>query len=1098
MQQRHNILKQVVVLGSLFACTAVLAQQKKSVSPAASANEKAMQDAVNKSKAKKTTAQRKDSLAGQGVKLDLYRNADTTGMRAVGIVRDAATGKPLAAVNISVPDFSAALTDDNGRFSIKVPNYNATLFVSGEGFQAKEVALKGNKRVEARLYEDAFNSVYDAAYLPLGPKPANQTPFAVTSMSMGNSWNRNTESVDGYLEGQVAGLNATMRSGTPNAGAYLALRGYSSLYATNQPLIVVDGMPYDINDYGTTLLSKHYTNPLAQIDPRDIKNITVVQDGGSLYGTKGANGVILITTGHAEKEATTIDAAVYGGVNFQPKELPVMQSADYRTFLTDMLKTRGWSDAQIQAQPYMSDDKTNPNYYRYHNETNWQKQVLQNSATTNAYLKVTGGDNIARYALSLGYLTNAGITQATSLTKYNMRLSADLNLSKRLTAVASFAYTYYEQKVQAQGFAAKTNPMYLALTKAPFMAKNAIADNGTVSPNLADVDTLGIGNPAAIIANALNSSKSYRFYGSIALNYKLTRLLTIKSLIGATIDETREQLFIPRAGVADDTLSNAVAYSRLGGQAKRLSVLYNDTYLDYTNTFKRIHSLNVRLGARYQTSKNEQDQALSYNSATDNFITVGTGVASLRQLTGGIGKYNWMNTYLAADYTLANKYFLSFNMAADASSRFGSDIPGALKLNTVNMAIMPSVGAGWLISSESFMRPLKFVDLLKVRATVSKTGNDDIGNYTAQQSYVSQNLLGVEGLVRGNVANPHLQWEVNTKFNEGIDMALFGERLIINADVYQNKTTKMLAYETLPIASGFDYAITNSGAMKTTGANLAVSARIINKKLLKWDVGFNIAAFKNRVTQLPSGSVTSKYGGATILTAVGGPANVFYGYKTNGVFTSDAEAAASGLMKKMADGSTVAFKGGDVRFIDVNGDKMIDDNDRQVIGNPNPDFFGGFNTKLTWKRISLEALFTFSKGNRIYNGVRAMLESESSVNNQLMSVVNRWRAPGQVTNMPKATWGDPMGNSSFSDRWIEDGSFLRLKMVTITYNLPFKEHGAFKGATLYVTGNNLVTFTKYLGFDPEFYSSESVFARGVDVGLEPQFKSIIAGVRVGF
>jgi TonB-linked SusC/RagA family outer membrane protein len=496
-------------------------------------------------------------------------------------------------------------------------------------------------------------------------------------------------------------------------------------------------------------------------------------------------------------------------------------------------------------------------------------------------------------------------------------------------------------------------------------------------------------------------------------------------------------------------------------------------------------------------SKNEQDYATGANSATDDFISVGTGVNTLRKVGGGIGRYGWVNTYIGADYALKNKYFFAFNMAVDGSSRFGSNVNNALKISGRSYAVMPSLGASWLVSSEKFMSKLKFVDVLKLRATISKTGNDDIGNYTAKQSYVSQNLLGVQGLVRANVANPAFQWETTTKSNLGLDLALFNERMNISVDVFTNKTDNMLAFEPLPVASGYSFAITNTGAMKTTGFDVSLGARIVNKKSFKWDIGVTVAASKNRITALPSNETITNFGGATIQTIVGAPVSGFYGYKTNGVYASDAEATADGLTKLQTDGSFAAFKGGDIKFQDVNGDKIIDDKDRQVIGNPTPNFVGGITTKLVYKRFSLDAMFTFSQGNSIYNGVRAALEAQSTTENQLQSVINRWRVPGQVTNTPRVSYGDPLGNSSFSDRWIEDGSFLRLKTITASYQLPIKPGKALRYVTLYVTGNNLLTFTKYLGFDPEFYAAETVLARGVDVGLEPQYKSIITGLRIG-
>jgi hypothetical protein len=310
----------------------------------------------------------------------------------------------------------------------------------------------------------------------------------------------------------------------------------------------------------------------------------------------------------------------------------------------------------------------------------------------------------------------------------------------------------------------------------------------------------------------------------------------------------------------------------------------------------------------------------------------------------------------------------------------------------------------------------------------------------------------------------------------------------------------MIMYEPAPAASGYSYMITNSGAMKTSGLELSVGARLINTKSVKWDAGFTLATYKNRITQLPdgtNGAIINSVGGASILTAINSPANLFYGFKTNGVYASDAEAAATGLTKKQPDGTYAALKGGDMRFLDMNGDKKIDDNDRTCIGNPNPDYTGSFSTKFTWKNISIEGLFTFSKGNKIYNTFRSLLESGSGTQNQLTSIINRWRAPGQITSIPKATWGDPMGNSSNSDRWVEDGSFIRLKMVSLSYALPLKGLKGIKYVNFYATGNNLLTFTKYLGYDPEFSAAESILSKGVDVGLEPQFKSVVIGVRVG-
>ncbi|RZK52022.1 MAG: SusC/RagA family TonB-linked outer membrane protein, partial [Pedobacter sp.] len=372
-------------------------------------------------------------------------------MQITGVLTEASTGKPLPGLNVNVTGFSATLSDEKGNFKISVPNKNSVLIISGQGYQTKEEALKGRTSVKIALYEESYTSQYDMAVLPFGTTLKNRTPFAVSSLSTNGSWNRTNETPDSYLQGQMAGLEAQKRSGTPDIGADLYLRGYNSLYAANQPLIVVDGVIYDYNSYGSSVISGHQTNHLANIDIKDIDNITLIKDGSFTYGTRGANGVLLITTGRAKDEATRLDFAAYGGINTKASQLPVLKADNYRIFLSDLLKTKpGTTDAMIQAEPYMN-DSPNPDYYSFHQNTNWQDQVMDNSISQNYYLKVTGGDDIATYSLSLGYLNNEGITKNTDLTRYQTRFNANFNLTSKLTAQANLAFTRSEQNLRDQG-----------------------------------------------------------------------------------------------------------------------------------------------------------------------------------------------------------------------------------------------------------------------------------------------------------------------------------------------------------------------------------------------------------------------------------------------------------------------------------------------------------------------------------------------------------------------------------------------------------------------------------------------------------------------
>ncbi len=1027
----------------------------------------------------------------------LWAQSDSGPTIVEGTVFDAATGRPLPGINVGISGFSADLTDVDGRFTLVAPTASSVVIITGEGYQRKEVPLKGRTELIISLYSGLFNSHYGFATLPNDVRmPLVNTVSAVTTINTErDKWQVSAETPENYLQGKVAGLDIIRRSGAPGMGGSMVLRGYSSLYTTNKPLIVIDGMIYDMEGSEGSLINNNFINPLNHIDIKDIDNITVIKDASSIYGAKGANGAIIITTGHAEELVTKIDFAAYAGVNSVPEHMPVMDAHSYRTYLSEVLQGSGYTVNQIENLPFMNDNTTVPGYYNYHNNTDWQKEVFQKSYSKNYYLRVTGGDNIAKYALSLGYLDQGGIVQNTDFKRYNTRFNADLNMSPKLTVNANLGFSYGEQDLSDQGQAFKTNPIYLSLIKAPFTGPRSISDGGVLSPNFSDVDYFNVGNPAAIVNNMQALSKNYRFFGSVKFNYDFNKYLRASTQFGVTYDKVRESFFVPRFGVLADTLDNDVAESRMGSQIERLFSIYNDTRLSYSNVFNDIHRLNANIGIRYIDSKNEHDYGLGFNSATDELRSVGTGSTMLRSAGGTIGQWRWMNLYAGINYDFLQKYFLLFNVAMDGSSRFGQEADGINFMNA-KFGAFPSVGVGWLISSENFMSRFDYVDVLKIRATYSLTGNDDIGNYTARKYYVSQNLLGLQGLVIGNIANPTLQWETHKKLNLGADFAFLNERLAVSLDIYKNTTDNMLIREELTSVAGLDYMFTNNGAMESNGVELTLNSRLINNEALRWDVTFNIAKYSNEITRLPNEQIITQFAGANILTRVGEQANLFYGYKTNGVYTTNAEAMNEGYSTRTPSGDYKFFQGGDIRFVNQNGDNVINEKDMVVIGNPNPDFTGMFSSAITYKRFTVDAVFTFSKGNDLFNYTRARLESMSGSENQTEHVNNRWRTDGQVTDVPRASWGDPMGNARFSDRWIEDGSYLRLRTLTLKYDMPF-DNQYIKYLSIYATANNLVTWTKYLGYDPEFSAGESIFAQGVDNGLTPQFRSILLGVRLG-
>ncbi len=1023
-------------------------------------------------------------------------NKKVKGILVRGVVKSAKTKVALSGINIAVENFSAAITNDDGSFEIRVPNLEVILKISGQDFQTKVYALRRQESgIEIFLNEPNYAPSYQMANMASGDlmQYNNTNAASVVNFSKDQWSNPVNESIGGFLQGKVAGLTSVRNSGTPGAGAYLSLRGFNSLYATNKPLIIVDGMIYDDEDYGSGIVQNNISSPLTNIDVKDIEDVTVIKDGSSLYGTKGANGVIKITTIRPTELSTKIDFTMYGGINQTPDQLPVLGADAYRTHLSQLEVSRGLSQQQIAALPYMNDEVGSVGYYKYHNNTNWQDQVFKASANQNYFLKIRGGDDIAKFGLSVGYLDSKGVVDQTSAKRYSTRLNAALRLTEKLSVDANLSFINSIQDQWDQGFAYKTSPMYLALTKSPFLAVNDINDAGEVSPNLADVDYFNVSNPNAILTNGFGTNKNYRFFGDLKFKYALNKDWDINTILGITLNKERETFFIPDQGVADVVLPTAIANNRSGSEIQGYNSIYTDTYANYFKKLNNDHDVEVRFGVRSQSNKSESDLGLGYNSSTDDFTSVGAGSNLLRQVGGALGEWNWLNIYANANYNYRNKYFLTTSYAVDGSSRFGDKIADGKD----KYALMTSLTGAWLVSSEGFMKNVKAIDYLKLRATYGQSGNDGIGNFTAQNYYISQNLLGMQGLVRGNIGNPNLQWETVKKFNLGADLGIFNERINASLDVFSNKTENMIVYETVSNASGFDYAVSNSGTMRTLGADLSLNARVVKSADFTFDLGLNVSRYKNEVLGLPNGDILTQFAGATYLTSVGKDANLFYGLKSTGVYSTTAEANAAGLNRRLTNGELVPFTAGDMQFVDANNDHVIDNKDRMVIGNPNPDLAGSFSANIAYKRFSLQGLFNFSVGNDIYNGLRYNLEKMSGYENQSVAVANRWRAEGQQTDIPKAVWGDPMGNAEFSSRWIEDGSYLRLKTVVLGYDFAVNEMSHVKYIKLYASANNLFTFTKYLGYDPEFSATSSIFGQGTDIGLAPQFRSFQLGLRLG-
>ena len=1036
-----------------------------------------------------------------GVTLAQTSNTGKQKHSVSGTVMDAATNKPIAGANIEVTGVASAITDDNGHYNISLPQAEGILNAIASGYGKREISVNGRSEIDIALYEADYNGASKTVFTPFGDKPAISSVyswFGINDDNMGSD----AATPDVLLKTQASGLNVLTRSGTPASGSNFYLHGINTMNAGSMPLFVVDGMPYENTFYSLSLIGNYFANPLSSIDPKDIESITVLKDGTSLYGSKGANGVILIKTLKSNSLETRINAYVSTGVGFERSEMPLLNSTEHKYLLSELYQKAypNISPSELSnTLPFLNQNKPlkktwgfegNVDYFRYNANTNWQKQVLGPSLNQNYYMNVSGGDEIAKYVLSLGYLNQEGMVTNTDFSRFNTRFNSEIKFSKKFKVLANMSFVYSTKHLPNEGGNISLNPILASLVKAPFTAPNIYDEEGKKSPNLEDADYWNLSNPYVLVNNRNNLVNiNYRFFGSFEFIYNINRYLNVAAQMGLNFNKEREKAFYPSTGVAfNSDIYNVGIINESQHRVDRLFSLYGDAYVDYKNVINHIHSLKARAGVRYQDNSANNNYGLTYNSSSDEFKSLQYGAANLRGIGGGINDWKWTSLYANLDYSLRNKYFFNLHSAFDASTRFGVNVPGLLPF--------PSAGVAWLMSNEDFMRDVNWVNLLKLRANFGISGNDDIGNYNGGRYYYPYALVGQFGLVRTSLVNTDLRPETMQRLGAGIDLSVLEERVNIGLDLYSNTINDMiLSVRPASISGSQSNVILNSGKMRNLGFDFNLNTRIVNTRYFKWDMGFLVSTYKNKVISLDGNGYYNEYLGATIQTKTGQPLGMFYGYKTNGVYASATDAVNEGL--NIREGLILKpFGAGDMRFVNQNNDNVIDENDRVVIGNPNPDLFGNINTRLKYRNFELSAIIIYSFGGDVYNYARSQLESMSMPYNQLQSVLNRWRVEGDNTSVPKATPGDPMGNARFSDRWIEDGSYMRLKNITLSYDLNLKIP-VIQSSMIYISGGNLFTLTHYKGLDPEFAAGESSLYLGIDPCVVPQSPTITAGIKLG-
>lgn len=1012
-----------------------------------------------------------------------------------GLVRDANTKKPISAARISVIGTElSVVTDDKGNFTIKVPSPTNILQVAAFDYNPLEATLRGRTSLTVDLYPDQFSNNfknYD------GVTGIQRSSSLTSSFNSINKLEQSAAlSADELMKSFGGDVRAITRSGVSGVGSSLFIRGLNSINANAQPLFVVDGVVWNSLYDAESIHSGFFSNTLDNIDVNDIESISVLKDGTSIYGSKASNGVVLIKTKRGNSMVTKINLNVFFGQHSSPDKFPMMGGEQFRIYASDMLRTQGVNPNNVTDYGFLETDPAKAmNYNMYHNNTDWNKEVYRQGSTQNYNIGVSGGDEKALYYFSVGYSGNNEVVNKAGLTRLNSRFNADLNLLKELSIGANIAYTQNERNSFEDGIS-PVSPTWMSKIKSPFTSPYAFSSDGTLLTGYASADVFGIGNPSAFSTfSDVNKAKNFRLSLGVVPTFRITPELTLTSTFDYSLDKTTERSFVPVGFSPNVYLPkyNAYSISRVTSQVMRNISLFDDTRLTYSKSFGNLHQFKAIWGWRYLTNVYESSFIQGHNTKVNSNTTVGTDLEYVN-VDGINNRTKSISNYFNLDYNFDNKYFVTGTLSADGSSRFGKDTEGGFSLFGRSWGVFPSLSASWNISAEKFMKQAKFIDYLKLRAGYGLTGNDGIEDYASMAYFSIIQFMGkANGLILSNLDNPKIQWETTAKASAGLDFNLLNNRVTGNFDVYSSKTSDLLMLKDLPEVSGLGKYWENGGELTNKGFEASLNFKVLNLNALKWELGLSVGHYKNKVTSLPFGDYTTSVYDGEILSSVGHSAGVFYGYKTKGVFATSTQAETADLKIRNANGSYSPFEAGDVIFDDAVKDGVIDSKDKQIIGDPNPDYYGTFFTKVAIKRFTVTALFSYSYGNDVYNYQRSMLESGLDYSNQTSAMLNRWTAEGQVTTQPKAYFGDPKGNSRFSDRWIEDGSYIRLKTLSVTYNVPIKSN-FISGFTLWASANNLATWTKYLGLDPEVSARNSVYYQGVDAGLVPPTKSFFLGV----
>ena len=976
-------------------------------------------------------------------------------------------GLPVIAANISQKGSNnATITDLNGNFTLNVTGRQPVLVISYIGYVTTEVNVSGRAFVEVVLQEDvaALDEVVVVGY---GTMRKKDVTGAVSSVRSGEITKNATSNVMQAIAGKMSGVQVVQNSGTPGGDVSILIRGVGTINDAS-PLYVIDGVPV--------------SGGMWYLNPNDVESIDVLKDASAtaIYGSRGANGVVMVTTKQAQEGHTEINFDYSYGIQHSAKTYKMLDASQYAALHNEMRTNAG---PEYSLNPAFADPES------LGAGTDWMDAIFRTAPMQKVNLSMLGGNQKISHATSLGYYTQDGIMKNSS---YN-RLSLQSNISSKLASNITV-----RANVNLSAENRRTQPVSTVIQNAMRILPSIpiYDDNGEYAGPTGNAEWNGNAlNPVAIINEQNYRMKGFRMLSNISLEWEIIKGLKFKTTGGAELGYDYNNSYIPKYKWGMNESKNTMqtvtsAYEQL--------YLWDNT-LNYDKAFGK-HRINAMIGTSYQEYKKESVSAAGSGRASE--LTTELDNATKATDVGG-NSYRWaLMSYMARlHYSYDDRYLLTATFRADGSSKFGKDN---------RFGYFPSFAAAWNIGNEAFMQSVKPVSLLKLRAGYGQTGNQNIGAY-AFADKLSVNGVYNFGSQRGFesnlvnliypylLSNPSVKWESVEQYNVGLDIGFLQNRIVANLDFYVKNTRDMLTKKPVPQTSGTsleqaDWPPVNIGKVLNRGFEFTVNTKNFVGEF-KWETSLNMSFNHNEVVSI---------GGPEILNGVslireGQPINSFYGYELGGIYQTLDEVFTGPVMENRAPdkASHNPYKNtspGDMWFVDVDGNGEINDLDRTVIGNPSPDCIFGFNNTFSYKNFDLSIFFQGALGNQVWNGVRASHESMNSTYNQLATTLERWTGEGSSYSMPRAIYADPNNNSRASTRWLEDGAYAKLKNLTFGYTLPEKwiRKAKMKALRLYVSLDNLCTITNYSGLDPEAGLS------GLDYGVYPSARTYMFGVSVKF